>query len=338
MPNKAIFLDRDDTLIEDPGYINSPEQVKLIEGVVDALVELKKMGYKLVVVSNQSAVARGITTEQTLQEIHRRLEQLLAIGGAQLDKIYYCPFHPDGVIPKYRRDSDFRKPSPGMILQACQELNIDPAQSWAIGNSESDIEAGIRAGCKTILLDGPLHNKKLQNLNIKSDYAAVNMKEAVNIIKQQNRSPKEKDTRPPIMANQTIQFIPPAKSQSSPQPPQPHDDIPPAITPRQDTKPPEPPIKENAPQVPISNQSAEQILNHILEHLKAMSRSRLFDEFSIIRLLAGAIQVAAVFCVLLSIWFLLSPQKQYNHLYISLSFAGILQLMALTFYIMQGRK
>ena len=106
MSNKAIFLDRDNTIIEDPGYINNPDQVKLLEGVTEPLSELKAMGYKLVVVSNQSAVARGIVTEEALGQIHKRLEQLLAEKGVSLDRIYYCPYHINGVIPKYRKDSD----------------------------------------------------------------------------------------------------------------------------------------------------------------------------------------------------------------------------------------
>ena len=125
MANKAVLLDRDDTLIEDPGYINHPSQVKLLDGVAESLAELRAMGYKLVVVSNQSGGARGIGTEQVLGEIHDRLKTLLAEKGAYLDAIYYCPYHPDGIVPKYRKESDLRKPGPGMILQAAQEMDLD---------------------------------------------------------------------------------------------------------------------------------------------------------------------------------------------------------------------
>ena len=107
MPDKAIFLDCDGTLIEDPGYINDPGQVKLLDGVPEALIEFGVMGYKLIVVSNQSAVARGIVTEKVLGEIHNRLKQLLAEKGASLDRIYYCPYHPDGVVEKYHKESHF---------------------------------------------------------------------------------------------------------------------------------------------------------------------------------------------------------------------------------------
>ena len=87
--------------------------MKLLDGAPEALSSLKAMGYKLVVVSNQSGVARGIVTEETLGQIHKRLEQLLAEKGVSLDRIYYCPYHPEGVIPKYRKESDLRKPNPG---------------------------------------------------------------------------------------------------------------------------------------------------------------------------------------------------------------------------------
>ena len=190
MSDKAIFLDRDGTLIEDPGYLSHPEQVNLLDGAAEALVELRAMGYKLIIVSNQSAVARGILTEQDLDEIHDRLRQLLTEKGAYLDQIYYCPYHPDGVVPKYRKESDWRKPNPGMLLAAADQMNIDLSQSWSIGDSSRDVEAGLRAGCKTILISRYSRNKSAYGEldDPKPDYKSVNMKEAVNIIKQYHRS------------------------------------------------------------------------------------------------------------------------------------------------------
>jgi D-glycero-D-manno-heptose 1,7-bisphosphate phosphatase len=169
MAQKAIFLDRDDTLIEDPGYINHPDQVKLIKGVARALVEFKELGYVLIVVSNQSGVARGIVSEEGLAEIHDRLKELLAKEGAFLDQIYYCPFHPDGVIDRYRKESDLRKPKPGMLLTAADEMDIDLGQSWMIGNSDRDIIAGSQAGCSTILIHPPHHRATLRPHQSKPD-------------------------------------------------------------------------------------------------------------------------------------------------------------------------
>jgi len=188
MSQKAIFFDRDDTLIEDPGYINSPEQVKLLSGVPRALVELKALGYKLVVITNQSAIARGIVTEKVLGDIHKRLEKLLAEKNAFLDGIYYCPYHPDGVVKKYRQESELRKPNPGMLLKAAEEMDLDLDESWCVGNSARDIEAGLRAGCKTILIDLPSRQLQLKPGEPRPDYKAINMKEVVNIVKKYHRS------------------------------------------------------------------------------------------------------------------------------------------------------
>jgi len=320
MSNKAIFLDRDDTLIEDPGYINHPDQVKLLDDVAEALIELKRMGYKLIVVSNQSAVAHGIVTEKVLGDIHNRLKELLAEKGAYLDKIYYCPYHPDGAIPKYRKESDARKPNPGMLLAAADEMDIDLSQSWSIGDSARDVEAGLRAGCKTILINHSSHYKQsepsLLPAGINPDYKSVNIKEAVNIVKKYHRSfvkPLEQTQSPP-----TGQTQPPLQDVVQPQSSKPAEPAPP----EQDTA-----VKR-----------AEQLLSSILEQLKSMQRANMFGEFSIMRLMAGIMQIIVLFCLLITIWFLMSPTRQDNLVFIALGFAMLFQLMSLTFYIMQGRR
>ena len=317
MSNKAIFLDRDNTLIEDPGYISNPDQVKLLDGVAEALIEFGAMGYKLIVVSNQSGVARGIVTEKVLGEIHNRLEQLLAEKKVHLDRIYYCPYHADGVIPKYRKESDWRKPNPGMLLAAAEELDINLGQSWVIGNSGRDIEAGLRAGCKTILINHSSHYKQpepsLSLAGEKPDYKSVNMKEAVNIIKKHNRSSHAPgDHAQPVPAPQTESAVQtteqPAQSQAAPA--------------EQDS----------------SGERTEQLLSGILAQLRSMQRADMFGEFSIMRLIAGVVQVIALFCLLISIWFLMGQTRQDNSVLIALGFAMVFQLMSLTFYIMQRRK
>lgn len=314
MSNKAIFMDRDDTLIEDPGYINDPDQVKLLDGVPEALVEFRNMGYKLVVVSNQSAVARGIVTEKVLDDIHDRLKQLLAKKQAYLDNIYYCPYHPNGVISKYRKESDLRKPNPGMLLAAAEQMDIDLGQSWAIGNSEHDVEAGRRAGCKTILIDNSSHSKKRIHPTLNPDYRAVNIKEVVNIIKKHLRSPAEDVQKTEPLPTAQTQM--PSQISDEPQP---------------TARPAKP------PQETTSQNTNEQLLNSILKQLKSMRRENMFDEFSVMRLIAGVFQIVALACLFTSIWFVMSPDRQNETVLISLGFAVMLQLISLTFYI-QGRK
>jgi D,D-heptose 1,7-bisphosphate phosphatase len=147
-----VFLDRDGTLIEDPGYLREPEQVRLLPGVVEGLRALRAAGFALVVVTNQSGVARGYLNEIQLTAVHDRMRHLLAVGGVSLDGLYYCPYHPEGAVDAYRKESDWRKPGCGMLLQAAKDLGIDLGRSWMIGDVARDVEAGRRAGCRTVLL------------------------------------------------------------------------------------------------------------------------------------------------------------------------------------------
>ena len=329
MSNKAIFFDRDDTLIEDPGYINNPDQVKLLEGVPEALSKLKAMGYKLVVVSNQSAVARGIVTEEVLGQIHKRLEQLLAEKDVSLDGIYYCPYHPDGVVPRYRRNSDHRKPNPGMLLDAAKDVDIDLTESWMVGNGPSDIEAGSRAGCRTILVDSRGQEPKIPPGAPGPDYRAVNLKEVVNIIKMHIRSAQ----KPPVAAAPAAQPAPQPSEEPQQQP----------VPPPTDSEKPAPQQTEKQPTTnqPLGSElRAEPLLQSILDQLKLMHRSRMFGEsdFSIPRFIAGIVQFAVGFCLLISVWFLLGPDKQTDRLLVTLGFAAVLQMMVLTLYMMQRPK
>jgi len=321
MSNQAIFLDRDDTLIEDPGYINHPDQVKLLDGVPEALIELKELGYKLIVASNQSAVARGIITEKVLAQVHDRVQQLLAEKGASIDRIYYCPYHPDGAVAKYRQESDWRKPKPGMLLAAAKEMDIDLSQSWMIGNSDRDIEAGARAGCKTILVSHPEHHKPAEQApapaRVKPDYKPINLREAVNIIKKYHRGATTVEA----------QALPPAQIEE----PEQTRDTPRVEAPAQGLD------AETLEQETVGDRT-EELLSEILQQLRNTRRTEMFGEFSVMRLLAGITQVVVLFCLLMAIWFLTSPTRPYNAVFVALSFAAVLQLMSLTFYIMQERK
>lgn len=148
----AVFLDRDGTLVEEVDYLVSPERLQLIPGAVAALRRLNEAGIPVVLVTNQSMVARGMASEGQLAAIHERLSSLLQDEGAHLDGIYSCPHHPDIGEPPYRGVCACRKPAPGLLLQAARDLNLDLATSVMIGDSLRDLEAGEAAGCRQLIL------------------------------------------------------------------------------------------------------------------------------------------------------------------------------------------
>lgn len=145
MPDPAIFLDRDGAVIEDTGYIGDPDRVRLLPGAANALLSLRSQGFRLVVVSNQSGIGRGLISSEQAARVHRRFVDLLAEAGVVLDGVHYCPHSPDD-------NCACRKPSPEMIFRAARELDIDLARSFLVGDKMTDIEAGRTAGCKTIRL------------------------------------------------------------------------------------------------------------------------------------------------------------------------------------------
>lgn len=148
----AIFLDRDGTVNVDHGYVHEIDHFQFIDGVIDALRELKKMGYALVMVTNQSGIARGIFTEDTFMQLTEWMDWSLADRDIDLDGIYFCPHHPDAVVAEYRQQCDCRKPQPGMLLAAQKELNIDMAASYIVGDKIDDLQAGAAAGVGTKVL------------------------------------------------------------------------------------------------------------------------------------------------------------------------------------------
>jgi D-glycero-D-manno-heptose 1,7-bisphosphate phosphatase len=149
----ALFLDRDGTLVHPGHYPSRPEDLHLYDGIGPELRVLQEAGFRLVVITNQAGIARGYFTEADLWRIHAHLTRELAFLGVHLDAIYYCPHHIEGVIPELAIRCDCRKPQPGMVLRAAADLDIDLHNSWFIGDILDDIEAGNRAGCRTILVD-----------------------------------------------------------------------------------------------------------------------------------------------------------------------------------------
>lgn len=183
MPAKAVFLDRDGTLNEDPGYLGDANNVVLLPGVVEALDILKnKHNYLLIVVSNQSGIARGLITEDQVKSVNQKISNLLSVHSIYIDAFYYCPSHPDF---NNEDETKCRKPSPQMIIEASETFNIDLSKSYIIGDSHTDVEAGINAGIKAILLKtgkGAESISILQNQNKFPSFVAENILDACSFI------------------------------------------------------------------------------------------------------------------------------------------------------------
>jgi D-glycero-D-manno-heptose 1,7-bisphosphate phosphatase len=148
----AIFVDRDGVVLEMIDYLNRVDQVALAPGVATAIRAINEAGVPLIIVTNQSAIARGMLSEAGLADIHARMAALLAEGGAKVDAIYYCPHHPEAGANTYRLDCECRKPKPGMLRQAARDLGLDLGRSVMVGDNATDIEAGHRAGVARTLL------------------------------------------------------------------------------------------------------------------------------------------------------------------------------------------
>jgi D-glycero-D-manno-heptose 1,7-bisphosphate phosphatase len=148
----AVFLDRDGTLIEDVGYLDSLSRIAFYPWTVDAIRMLNRAGLPVVVVTNQSGVARGMFDVALVTETHRAIDARLAAGGARVDAYYYCPHHPDGPVAAFARSCDCRKPGRGMIDQATAHLGLDPAQSFVVGDTWTDVQLGHAVGARSILV------------------------------------------------------------------------------------------------------------------------------------------------------------------------------------------
>ncbi|MBA7580703.1 D-glycero-alpha-D-manno-heptose-1,7-bisphosphate 7-phosphatase [subsurface metagenome] len=197
--NKAVFLDRDGVITKEPPYYAYKiDQLVLIPKSAEAIRLLNKNGVKVIVVSNQSGVARGYYQEKDIKIYNDEMQKKLEEKNAYIDAIYYCPHYPEATIKKYRIDCDCRKPKPGMLKRAERDLNLDLKCSFLIGDKTSDIEAGYRAGCKTILVltgQGNDELKKISKMDIKPNYISKDLFTAIQIIKRSNKS-KEDNIKP----------------------------------------------------------------------------------------------------------------------------------------------
>ncbi len=304
MTKPAVFLDRDDTLVVDAGFIDHPDKVTLVTGAIEAVRRLRNAGYRVVVASNQSGVARGYFDEARLDEIHDRLQQLLAAGGAYLDGIYYCPFldGPEATVEAYRRESDLRKPAPGMLVKAAKDLDLDLEKSWMVGDSARDIEAGQAAGCRTILITA--NGEAFHEGRVEPTATATTLLDAVSII-------EGKDTKPGATPDDSP-AIP------APEPP------PARIDRHEETAEPEPRAR------------AEVLLTDIRNLLERQQRDSFQEDFSLTRLLTTLLQMLALFIAGWGVLAMFGEEPRVAAVRFAL--AGFLQLLLITFRLSDRRR
>ncbi len=302
----AVFVDRDRTLIEDPGYLADPAQVKLLPGAAEAVALLRAAGYPVVVVTNQSGIARGLITEEQLAAVHQRLQALLQQQGTGVDAIYYCPYldGPEAVVDSYRRASSLRKPQPGMLLAAARDLNLDLKSSWMVGDAVSDIEAGRSAGCRTIRLGEP-------TADTAADHHAPDLLSAARrILAEDGIAAESLAPAAPPTATPGIRRADP-------------EDPPPDLSRQR-------PTEEAGLSGSAESTSDTQWLCQIVEELRLLRRQQQHEDFSIARLAAAVAQAVALCTITYGLYAWATdngPAATYGLL------AGIaFQLMALSFF------
>jgi len=179
---KAVFIDKDGTLIRDIAYNVDPDKIELEPYAETALRLLSQQDYVFIIISNQAGIARGYFKEKDLQGVTNKVKSLLSPAGIKLDGFFYCPHHPEGVIPEYAVNCSCRKPEPGMILQAADIFDIDLSKSWMIGDILNDVEAGNRAGCRSLLINNGHETRWELNEYRLPEYAASDLLDAAEFI------------------------------------------------------------------------------------------------------------------------------------------------------------
>lgn len=300
----AVFLDRDQTLIKDPGYISNPDDVVLLDGAAESVTRLRGAGLPVVVVTNQSGVARGLVTEDQLASIHQRMQDLLLDQGTSVDAIYYCPYldGPEAVVEPFRQDSDLRKPKPGMLTLAAREMNLDLAASWMIGDSERDIQAGHAAGCRAVRID-----RASGTTRSSAEHTAPDLRSAVDQVlsAQAQERPTRSEGNPPT-------------------------------SPAEDG-----PARDAKPAQPAGPSAGDPVREQILDELRAIRRDQQHEDFSLGKL-AGAIAQAFALCAIgwgLYSWVNASTDVAAANNVIYGLLAGIVfQLMTLTCFFAASKK
>ena len=185
--NTAVFLDRDGTINEEVGYLDSLDKLELYPNSFEAIRLINKSGMLAVVITNQSGVARGYFSEDFVRSVHLRINEILQAKGACIDRFYYCPHHPTEGKGRYLKSCDCRKPEPGMIIKASEELDIDLSSSYMVGDAAKDIELANRVGAKGILVRTG-YGKDVISSDVKPAYIADDILDAVNWIMKDRKS------------------------------------------------------------------------------------------------------------------------------------------------------
>ena len=188
MLNRAVFLDRDGTINEDVHRLSRLDQFRLLPNVAEAIKRINAAHFKVVVITNQAVIARGTITEEELAEIHAAMKEMLMAQGARVDAVYYCPHHPTAGDGALTIACNCRKPQPGMLLQAAEELTIALEHSFMVGDKISDVASGQAVGCRTALVRtgyGAEAEKQVNGHSVQPDYVAPDLLEAVKWILQQ---------------------------------------------------------------------------------------------------------------------------------------------------------
>lgn len=177
----GVFLDRDGVINEEVHLLSKPEQIRLIPGAAAGILRLNQVRLPVIVVTNQSVVARGMCTERELDDLHDALRALLWAEGARLDAIYYCPHHRDAYLEKYRVECPDRKPGVGLLRKAADEFNLNLSDCFIVGDQSGDVQAGINAGCRTLLVETGFAGCD-GKYNVKPDHRCRDLAEAAIII------------------------------------------------------------------------------------------------------------------------------------------------------------
>ncbi|MFT3785882.1 MAG: HAD family hydrolase [Tepidisphaeraceae bacterium] len=294
MTRPAVFFDRDNTLIVNDGYLGDPSRVQLMPGAPEAVARVRKLGFATVVVSNQSGVGRGMFTEDDVRAVNARTDRMLldANPEALVERHEYCPEHPTATVEKYCRESERRKPNPGMLLDAAKAMRLDLSTSWLVGDAPRDIEAGHRAGCRTVLLRDPILSQMeseatKEEMKVQPDYVASSLTDAIDFIEMHTTEAGNGDRSMPNATSET-----PVQTT--------HDALTDAIVQTAADMP--------APQLPHAAQAEARrpmdpqtvMLERILDEIRRSNDPP--QDFSIAKVLAGVVQglaLAAAFAALI---------------------------------------